>query len=237
MRGDNTTNALLGDLPSLVALSHELKAPLGLIRQLALSRQYYDGEEAYHKALRRIELTAERSLRLIESLTRVYRADELESEPIHLGRLCEEVAHELVPLSREVGQPLQLHIPRQPVLAVGNRDLLGSVIYGLCDNAFHYASSEKPVSLKVQRYKGKARLSVIDKGPELSRKELREMKTKLGVAPQALSMRPGSSGLGLYIAGQFSEAMKAELGVGRALGGHRFSIDLPESRQLSFLRV
>ncbi len=234
---ENKKNALSGDLPSLVALSHELKAPLGLIRQLALSRYYYSSEEAYQKALRRIELTAERSLRLIEGLTRMYRAEELESEPIHLGRLCEEVAHELEPLSREVGQSIQLHIPRQPVLAVGNRNLLSSVVYGLCDNAFHYADSEQPVTLKVQRYQQKARLSVIDQGPELSKKELQEMKAKLGVAPQALSMRPGGSGLGLYIAGQFSEAMQARLGVGRALNGHRFFIDLPESHQLSLLSI
>lgn len=233
---EDTTDILSGNLPSLLALSHELKAPLALIRQHALMRHYYKDQATYDKALRRIELAAERSLRLVEGLTRTYRVSEFDSEPIHLGRLCEDIAHQIQPLYTEAQQTIQLDIPRQPVLAVGNRDLLSSIVYGLCDNAFHYAS-DQPVLLKVAKRGDTARLSVIDHGPGMTKKEQRAVIEKVGKSPQSMSMRPGSSGLGLYIAGRFAEAMDGVLGVSQLRQGQSFFVELPRSRQLSLLRI
>lgn len=225
----------IGDLPSLVALAHELKAPLGLIRHLALSRSYYNEEES-NKAMRRIELAAERSLRLVEALSMTNRTLELDSEPINLSCLCEEIAHELVPLCHENQQTIELILPRQPLLAVGNRQLLSSVIFGLCDNAFSYASQNQPIQLKTSRQKNNARVAVTDNGPGVGKKQLADISTRVGRAPQVVSNRPGSSGLGLYIAGQFAEAMQGTFGTRQSRGGEQsFYIDLPRSRQLSLI--
>lgn len=225
----------IGQLPSLVALSHELKAPLALMRQIALASKYYSDSERV-AAFDRIQLTAERSLRLTEALTRSYRADELESEPVNLARLCDEIAHELAPLCRELDQKLEVRVPRQPILAVGNRDLLSSVIFGLCDNALNYGSGEAPIEIKVSRSAEQARVSVSDNGPSLLKSEIRKLKSKLGRAPQAIGQRPNSSGLGLYIAGQFAQTMGGELGITRPrAGGQIFYINLPQSTQLSLV--
>ena len=226
----------IGDLPSLVALAHELKAPLGLIRHLALSRSYYNEEES-NKAMRRIELAAERSLRLVEALSMTNRTLELDSEPINLSCLCEEIAHELMPLCHENNQTIELILPRQSLLAVGNRQLLSSVIFGLCDNAFSYASQNQPIQLKTSRQKNNARVMVTYNGTWLGKKQLADISTRIGrAAPQVVSNRPGSSGLGLYIAGQFAEAMQGTFGTRQSRGGEQsFYIDLPRSRQLSLI--
>ncbi len=226
-----------GEVPSLVALAHELKAPLGLIRHLALTRDYYDDEQR-QAAFRRIELAAERSLRLVETLTMSYRSLELESEPINLSCLCQEVAHELAPLARETHQAIELQLPRQPLLAVGNRHLLSSVVFGLCDNAFFYGGPDQPVRLQAARQQNNARITVSDQGPGLSKTQLGDIAARLGKAPQAVSNRPGSSGLGLYIASQFARAMEGDFGVGQSKkGGQSFYIELPRSTQLSLVGV
>lgn len=227
----------VGDLPSLVALSHELKAPLGLIRHLALTRDYYNEEERL-AAFRRIELAAERSLRLVETLTMTHRSFEMSSEPINLSFLCEEVAHELSPLARETNQHIELKLPRQPILAVGNRYLLSSVVFGLCDNAFSYGTAGQPIQIKTNRYKNKARVTVSDQGPAIDKAQLESIAGRLGSAPQAVSNRPGSSGLGLYIASQFAEAMQGSFGSRQSRQGEQsFFIDVPRSTQLSLVGI
>lgn len=222
-------------LPTLVALSHELKAPLALMRQIALASEYYTSEEKA-VAFEKIRLTAERSLRLTEALTRSYRADELESEPINVGRLCNEIAEELSPLCKQLGQDIKVNIPKQPVLAVGNRELMGSVIFGLCDNALNYGNNEVPVELEIKKVAGDIRVGVRDYGPSLLKSEIRKLKSRLGVAPQPISKRPSSSGLGLYIAHQFAEVMGGELGVTHHKnGGQTFYLHVPRSAQLSLV--
>lgn len=233
MRGDNSEQ--IDQLPTLVALSHELKAPLALMRQIALSSEHYTDAER-KVAFERIRLTAERSLRLTEALTRSYRASELESEPINLGRLCDEVTHELAPLCRELGQDIRLKMPRQSVLAVGNRELLSSVIFGLCDNALNYGQIDRPIELRIQRDGNDAKISVRDYGPTLLKSELDKIKSKLGNSPQSISKRPSSSGLGLYIASQFAQAMDGQLGMtSHKNGGQTFYINLPQSFQMALV--
>ncbi|MDO8335319.1 MAG: HAMP domain-containing sensor histidine kinase [Candidatus Saccharibacteria bacterium] len=233
MRGDNSDET--GQMPSLVALSHELKAPLALMRQIAMASEHYSETER-ETAFERIRLTAERSLRLTEALTRSYRTEELESEPINLGRLCDEVALELTPLCRELGQDISVKTPKQSILAVGNRELVSSVIFGLCDNALNYGQAAAPIELKIQRDGDDAKISVRDYGPSLLKSELAKIKSKLGNSPQAVSSRPGSSGLGLYIASQFAQAMDGQLGVtSHKNGGQTFFIHLPQSFQMALV--
>lgn len=227
----------IGDLPSLVALAHELKAPLGLIRHLALARDYYSELER-ETALRRIKLTAERSLRLVETLAMTYNTHELDSEPINLSCLCEEISHELQPLAHESNREIVLKLPRQPLLAVGNRQLLGSVLFGLCDNAFSYAETGQPILIQTTKRKNNVRVAVSDNGPGISKTRLDDIAARLGKTPQAVSNRPGSSGLGLYIASQFAEAMQGQFGVKQSRAGiQSFYIDIPRSRQLSLVGV
>lgn len=231
MRGENSL-AQGEQLPSLLTLAHELKSPLALIRQLSLTRDYYNDEQA-QLALKRIELTAERSLRLVDALTQNYSTtNELTSEPIHLGRLCEEIAHELAPLCKQKQQTLQLHLPIKPQLAVGNRELVNSVVYGLCDNALNYDNSNQPVILKVARIKDHIRIGVDDHSEAVGVK----LSTQIGLTPINPNLRAGGSGLGLYIASQLASRMEGKLGFLRhRAGGHMFYLDLPRSAQLNLL--
>lgn len=223
------------DVPVLLAAAHELKSPLVLIRQLALQLQ--DEASIDDPTALRIRLTAERSLSLIEGLTRAARLEDalFECEPINIGELYDSIAHELSPLTRALSQKIEVHIPHSAPMVIGNKMLLRSVLMGLCDNALAHNTSGEAILLTA-RSKGSDRVSVgvKDHGPHTD--QLKDIKRRLGKSPQAMSARPRSSGLGLLIAEQFARHMDAHLFLTRHhVAGVTFSLDLPKSRQLSLL--
>ncbi|MFZ1458283.1 MAG: HAMP domain-containing sensor histidine kinase [Candidatus Saccharimonadales bacterium] len=223
------------DVPTILAAAHELKSPLVLIRQLALELEDGGGNDI---AATRIRLTAERSLQLVEGLTRVARLEDamFECEPITLSSLYDDVAHEMMPLARALGQTIRVVVPSGSVTAVGNRTLLRSVMVGLCDNALTHNDPAQSIVLGARRAGDRIVASVRDFGPETSM--LAEVRRNLGTSPQAMSARPRSSGLGLLIAQQFAEYMDGRLVLRRHRdAGATFSVSLPASQQLSLLSL
>jgi K+-sensing histidine kinase KdpD len=228
-------------LSSLVAAAHELKSPLSLMRQLSLMLE--EGElssSETQRMLRQITLTSERALRLTSDLTRSARLQDglFNLEPINPKQLCEEVVQELSPFFEAHGQSISLASRTHPLLLVANRDLLRRILMNFSDNALHYAHAEGGVvQLQIKAFqKGKLiRLGVRDFGPALSNDLWKSLQKKLAIAPQPLHARPQSSGLGLYIAGQFAEAMHGTIGIIRHHDGATFYVDLQASEQLSLL--
>ena len=120
-------------------------------------------------------------------------------------------------------------------LAVANTQLLHSVVYNFCLNAMNYGGEELPSEIAVYDRGAKIRIEVRDFGPTIPTKIWREIKDGFVKKPVATPMRPGSSGLGLYIASRFSSYMHSDFGLIRHRDGTSFYIDLPVSGQLSFL--
>lgn len=229
-----------GEMPFAVAAAHELKAPLALIRQLSLSLEQGEWVGAeQQRMLRHITLTSESALRLTTDLTRTARLQEslFELEPLNLRELCEEVAHELAPLFKAKDRELRVAAGRRSALAVGNRDLLRRILVNFSDNALQYADSDMPVTLQASTItRGeRVRIGVRDFGPAVPTEVWQTVKRYLGKAPQTLHSRPGSSGLGLYIAGQFADAMKGKIGATRHQDGATFYVELLASHQLRLL--
>src|SRR5690349_1774689 len=92
-QGGDKTTTLWDDIPTLLTAAHELKAPLVLIRQLSFELD----READPEIARQIRLTAERSLRLVESLTKVARLEDtlFPIEPLDIGDIYRGVAEEM----------------------------------------------------------------------------------------------------------------------------------------------
>jgi Osmosensitive K+ channel histidine kinase len=231
---------LTDGLPSLVAAAHELKSPLVLVRQLSLMLE--EGSASVNeqkRMLRQISLTSERALRLTSDLTRSVRlADALFTlEPVNPQQLCEDIIRELTPLFSAHNRDVRLIPRKHPLLLVANRDLLRRIIVNFSDNALHYAEGNTTVKIRIGVLgSGKIiRLSVRDYGPALSSDILESLRGKLSRATTPIHARPQSSGLGLYIAGQFANIMNGKIGVTRHCDGATFYVDLQASSQLSLL--
>ncbi|MDB5168068.1 MAG: putative Histidine kinase [Candidatus Saccharibacteria bacterium] len=240
-QSDNIQGGLLsGDLPFLVTAAHELKSPLSLVRQLALSLEASTVDSAERdRMLRQIILTSERALRLTTDLSRSSRLEDsiFDLEPINPQQLCEEVAHELTPLYAARGRQIQVASHHRSMLVVANHDLLRRIMLNFGDNALHYTDSSAPVQLRARVHdKGRRiRLGVRDYGPAVPTDTWQRLQDSLGTNTQVLHSRPQSSGLGLYVAGQFASAMQGEIGATRHRDGVTFFVDIDASTQLSLL--
>lgn len=224
----------------IIAAAHELKSPLALVRQLSLMLESGQVNETESKRiLRQITLTSERALRLTADLTRSANLSGamFQLEPINPQQLCEDIVHELTPLFKAHDRSVRLVTRKHPLLLVANRDLLRRIILNFSDNALHYAGVDSPVEIHIRSLNhGKTvRLGVRDFGPSLSSDMWRSLRSKLATAPQVVNARPLSSGLGLYISGQFADAMSGQIGVTRHRDGATFYVDLFASHQLSLL--
>jgi signal transduction histidine kinase len=232
--------SLFGDLSFVVTAAHELKAPLALVRQLSLALEAENiSDEDRQRMLRQIVLTSERALRLTTDLSKTSRLEDslFDLEPLNPQQICEEVAHELTPLYAAKGREIRVASRHRPNLVVANRDLLRRIMLSFGDNALHYAESDIPVELRAGSYDHgtKIRLAVRDFGPAVPIDIWERLESQLGMTTQVLHSRPGSSGLGLYVAGQFAAVMHGQIGATRHRDGATFYVDLTASTQLSLL--
>lgn len=228
---------MFGANSSAIIVAHELKGPLSLSRQLALSLDFEDSLDGAREIGRQIAATSERALRQVEDLTRIARLEDamFEMEPVNPRIVCDEVVTELWRLFRFNRRELMIDYRNKRKLVVANRQLLHSVVYNFCLNAMNYGGEDLPSLVSIYEKRDKIRIDVRDYGPTVPTKVWREIKSGFVKKPVDIAMRPGSSGLGLYIAAKFANYMNSDFGLVRHRDGTSFYIDLPVSGQLSLV--
>ena len=224
------------EVNSILVAAHELKAPLALLRQLAFALDLADSDLAREKIKTQMISTSDRALKQVTDLTKIARLEDglFEMEPVAIRGVCEEVTRELEQLFRFNRRKLKISYTNRSRLVIANRELLSSVIYNFCLNAMHYSDEQTFSEIRLKDRKDRVRFSVRDYGPALPPDVARSIKCGWAKKPTSIAMRPGSSGLGLYIASKFSEYMHAPLGTIRHRDGTSFFVDLPVSKQASF---
>ena len=221
------------EVDGILLVAHELKAPLAVLRQLALAFDEMDTRGEHIRA--EMVSVSERAIKQVNDLTKIRRLNDglFVMEPVAVREVCDAVSRELEYLFRYNQRNLFIKYTNKMRLVVANRDLLYSVIYNFLLNAMHYSSSETRAELTVRDVRGKVKIEIRDYGPALPMDVWKEMKRGWIGKPTSIAMRPGSSGLGLYIASCFSKYMNAEVGAVRHRDGTSFYVDLPASMQAS----
>ena len=225
------------EVNSLLLVAHELKAPLAVMRQLAFA---LDGLNVENEQIRSEMIkVSERAIKQVNDLAKIRRLEDglFEMEPVAVRAVCDDVVGELKYLFRENNKKVKIEYKNRARLVVANRELLYSVIYNFLLNAIHYSDSETSSELIIKEKRGKIMISVRDYGPALPSDVWREMKRGFVEKPLSIAMRPGSSGLGLYIASKFSRYMHANVGAVRHRDGTTFYVEMPVSRQASLFGV
>lgn len=221
------------EVDGILVAAHELKAPLAVLRQLALSFDEMDdrGEHIRDEMIS----VSERAIKQVNDLTKLKRLEDgiFEMEPVAIRPVCDEVTRELMYLFRFNRRDLFIKYSNRSNLVVANRELLRSVIYNFLLNAMHYSGVETRSELIVREYRDKVRVVVRDYGPALPMDVWKEMKRGFINKPTSIAMRPGSSGLGLFIASRFSRYMHADVGAVRHRDGTSFYVELNKSMQAS----
>ncbi|MBQ1298772.1 HAMP domain-containing histidine kinase [Candidatus Saccharibacteria bacterium] len=221
------------EVDGILVVAHELKAPLSVLRQLALSFDEMD-EHGEHIRSEMVSVS-ERALKQVNDLIKVKRLEDglFEMAPVSVREVCDAVSRELDYLFKYNRRDLYIKYMNRARLVTANRDLLYSVVYNFLLNAIHYSGEGTRAELIVREAKDRIKILIRDYGPTLPMDVWREMKRGWIKKPTSIAMRPGSSGLGLYIASRFSRYMNANVGAIRHRDGTSFYVELPISKQAS----
>ena len=228
---------MIEEVDGVLVAAHELKAPLAVLRQLALA---FDGAGAQDEHIRAEMIdVSERAIRQVNDLAKVKRLEDglFEMEPVAVREVCDAVSWELRHLFGCNQKQLKIKYTNRAKLVTANRELLHSVIYNFLLNAMHYSDDRTQTLLQVKDCKGKVQVAIRDYGPMLPVGIWRELKRGWIEKPTEIAMRPESSGLGLFIASRFSRYMGAEVGAIRHQDGTSFYVNLPVSRQASLFAL
>lgn len=226
---------MTSEVDGLSVIAHELKSPWALMRQLALSLDFTDPNPAsLARTQDQMVAVSERALQQVQDLTKVARLEDglFAMEPVAVRSVCDEVSRELAQLFRDYHRQLDLRYSNKARLVVANRELLRSVIYNFASNALHYSERGTVSQLSVRDSHHHVRIDIRDHGPALPTTVWRQLQSGSVTTPTDIAMRPGSSGLGLYIASRFSQYMHARVGAIRHRDGTSFFIELPVSQQI-----
>ena len=221
------------EVDGILVAAHELKGPLAVLRQLALSL----GELTPVDEQLRGDMVnvSERALKQVDDLLKIKRLEEgmFRMEPVAVRAVCDDVTRELQYLFVHNRRDLRIKYANRAKLVTANRELLQSVIYNFLLNAMHYSGEGTPAELIVRESREKVKVTVRDYGPALPIDVWHAMRQGFIKKPVSIAMRPGSSGLGLYIASKFSRYMNASVGAVRHRDGTSFFVELPISKQAS----
>ena len=225
------------EVDGILVAAHELKAPLAVLRQLAFA---FDGAGTRDEHIRsEMVSVSERAIKQVNDLAKVRRLEDglFVMEPVVVREVCDAVSRELSYLFRYNQRDLFVKYTNKSKLVTANRELLYSVVYNFLLNAMHYSGEETRAELVVKDFRDKVKVIVRDYGPALPMDVWREMKRGWVEKPTSIAMRPGSSGLGLFIASRFSRYMGANVGAIRHRDGTSFYVELPISKQASLFEL
>lgn len=225
------------EVDGILVAAHELKAPLAVLRQLALSFDEMDagGEHIRNEMVN----VSDRAIKQVNDLMKIRRLEDglFEMEPVVVRAVCDDVVRELNYLFECNKRDLFIKYTNRSRLVTANRNLLYSVVYNFLLNAMHYSGDGTRAELIVKDFRDRVKIMIRDYGPALPMDVWKEMKHGWINKPTSIAMRPGSSGLGLFIASKFSRYMNANVGAVRHRDGTSFYVELPISKQASLFEI
>ncbi|WP_293716048.1 hybrid sensor histidine kinase/response regulator [Stenotrophomonas sp. UBA7606] len=219
----------------LATLGHEVRTPmtgvLGMSELLAAT-ELDERQRNYTQSIRR---AGEHLLRLVNDALDLARIEagklELQSQPLELQQLLDDVRGLMEPLAQRRGLDFQLdnQAPAR-TRVVGDAMRLRQILLNLLGNAIKF-TSDGHVGLRIGLEPGGRGvwLEVSDTGPGISPEQRKRLFRRFEQADGArTTARYGGSGLGLAICHELAMAMGGSIDVDSALGeGTAFTVRLP----------
>jgi heavy metal sensor kinase len=218
--------------------SHELRAPIALIRttaEVALQRRNRPANE-YVEALDDILEESERTSQVIDSLMLLARADAgkevVERAPADASSISRAAVEQGEKLARIRGLNFSASVPEQPVWVHADAEALRRALLILIDNAAKYTPEGGSVRIDLSANDGFAKFSVSDSGIGIAATDLPHIFDRFWRADKARSRSHGGAGLGLSIAKWIAETHAGSITVESESGqGSVFSLNVPLEKQ------
>ena len=185
-------------------ISHELKTPMTTIAGYADG--ILDGVIPPEEEEQYLRIISGESRRLSRLVRRMLDVSQLQSLDLIKQKsafdLSESMRRVLVSMERKItGRRLDVdvEIPEDPVMVLGDNDLLTQVVYNLLENAAKFASPNSTLYLGLARRGEKAVVTVRNRGETIAAEELPRLFERFHKSDKSRSADKDGVGLGLYI--------------------------------------
>lgn len=219
-------------------ISHEFRTPLTLIRGPLQQIEEQSGAAempdngTVNVSWRKLKTMRRHTDRLLELVNQLLDLSRLDSGKMKLTVSKGDVIQVLRTLAASFESMAErkqihyhMHFPEKNQIAYYDRDKLEKIVTNLLGNAFKYTPEKGSVSLIVETDEKRLRLSVVDSGPGIGKKELDKVFDRFY---QAEGNEDKGSGIGLALVKELTDLYRGQISVSSDPGsGSRFRVSLP----------
>lgn len=223
----------------IAAASHELRAPLTVIRAGIHAVSMDEGKAK--QFLPGIEKEGERMTVLIDDMLQLALADAstwtMKMEPLTVDTFLISIYDSLSELCRKKRQPFELRLPEEelPVFS-GDRQRMEQILMILTDNASSYSPEGSAVSVTARSDQKHVSIEVEDHGCGISDEDKKRIFDRFFRADKSRNDK-AHYGLGLSIATELVRLHQGKLTVkDTAGGGSTFVLELPVLNQVTYFK-
>lgn len=185
-------------------ISHELKTPMTTIAGYADG--ILDGVISPEEERQYLSIISAESRRLSRLVRRMLDVSQLQSLDLIKQKtafdLSESMRRVLVSMEKKItarGLDVDVEIPEDPVIVLGDNDLLTQVVYNLLENAAKFAAQGSTLFLGLEKRGEKALVTVRNTGQTIPPEELPLLFERFHKSDKSRSEDKDGVGLGLYI--------------------------------------
>ncbi|AKG22873.1 sensor histidine kinase [Calothrix sp. 336/3] len=212
-------------------VSHELRTPLTIVNGYLQSvlRRENNLTEMQREALKTASMEAERTIRLLQDLLDLARADS-GNFPLNIENCClGELVNEVIAMARQYSdRSIILETVNLEIWVKVDYSRLKQVLINLIDNAIKYSPPDAPVVVKLSQREKMVTIEVCDRGYGIPLQHQSRIFERFYRVDESRNSNTGGTGLGLAIVKTFVEGMGGSVTVRSRMGeGSVFIVNLP----------
>jgi len=208
LRQENKMTAI-GQLSA--GLAHEIRNPLGLIKNYKYIIAGYATDEISKHAVDIIDNSAERINNLIENLLKFSKLGNEKPEWFDLSKTVNNIM--LLEEKKAEHEDVDIQITMEtPFLVYSNEETIRLVLFNLINNALealgrYVTTKQKEIKVVIDRYDGNVRIRVMDNGAGISEENIENIFNPF------FTTKESGTGLGLYIVSTELEKVQGTISV------------------------
>ncbi|MDV2994701.1 MAG: Adaptive-response sensory-kinase SasA [Chroococcidiopsis sp. SAG 2025] len=212
-------------------VSHELRTPLTIVHGYLQSilRRQHNLTETQQEAIETAASEAERTIRLLQDLLDLARADSGYLQFRIDSFILNDLVAEVVGMARQYSErAIAIETETYPIVVKADYDRLKQVLLNLIDNAIKYSEPDTSIQVKLDTQPATAIIQVCDRGYGIPLQHQSRIFERFYRVDEARTRTTGGSGLGLPIVKTLVEGMGGSVTLRSKLGeGSVFTISLP----------
>jgi PAS domain S-box-containing protein len=218
----------------LASMSHELRTPLNAIMgyaALLADRIYGDVNERQEEGLRRIHVSAEHLLALINDILDLAKIEAgkmpLHLAPVSVALVVAEMSQQVEPTVRRKKLSYSTDLPSELPVMMSDETKIKQVLLNLLSNAVKF-TNKGGVTVRVRIEDDHVRVEIEDTGIGIRPQDLEAIWEDFRQVDQSRTREFGGTGLGLSITRKLIQALGGSVRVMSEYGkGSTFSVALP----------